>query len=147
MTVLHQASADSNREIVELLLNYNAAIDAVDDLGLTPLCYAVRRNLEVVRLLLARGATIPSTGSDWPSPLNQAVESPVKRGKIEIVKLLLENGADVNLQTKWDRGRTGLHVASQRGDKEMVKFLLQEGADPTLEDDEGMTAMQKDPTR
>lgn len=43
-------------------------------------------------------------------------------GKLEIVKLLLEAGADINIQD--DDGSTSLMCASEHGHISVVKFLL-----------------------
>lgn len=53
----------------------------------------------------------------------------VEGGHIEIVKLLLSKGADVN--TKSGRG-TALHVAVERGHAEIVRLLLDNGADLSI---------------
>ena len=45
----------------------------------------------------------------------------------DLVKLLLENGADVNVRD--DDGNTPLTNALSNGDKEMMKLLLKYGAD------------------
>jgi ankyrin repeat protein len=47
-------------------------------------------------------------------------------GHLEIVKLLLEHGADVNAKTAYE---TALHLAAEKGHLEIVKFLLEHGAD------------------
>ncbi|XP_043472537.1 ankyrin repeat domain-containing protein 17-like [Leptopilina heterotoma] len=48
-----------------------------------------------------------------------------------LVKLLLEAGADVNLQTEdWDR--TPLHFAATAAQPAVVRFLLNHGADPSI---------------
>jgi ankyrin repeat protein len=50
-------------------------------------------------------------------------------GHLEIVKLLLEHGADVNAKTKEGYGYTALHSAASNGHLEIVKLLLEHGAD------------------
>ena len=60
-------------------------------------------------------------------------------GHTEIVKLLLEHGADVN--TKSRDGGTALHAAAFLGRIETVKFLLEKGADANLRSNIGGTAM------
>ena len=49
------------------------------------------------------------------------------RGKTDMVKLLVDNGADVNHQD--DDGRTPLHWAARKGHLAIVALLLEEGAD------------------
>ena len=45
---------------------------------------------------------------------------------MKVVKLLLENGADIDLQD--EEGYTALHAASQSGFTEIVSFLLEKQA-------------------
>ena len=61
-----------------------------------------------------------------------------KEGKTEIVKILLEKGAQVNMQDTY--GLTALTFASQMGRTEIVKLLLGKGADPNIKSDEVKTA-------
>ena len=49
-------------------------------------------------------------------------------GNLGLVKLLLTNGANVNVQN--NNGQTALIWASQRGHLEVIKLLLERGADP-----------------
>jgi ankyrin repeat protein len=107
-------------------------------LGKTPLYEAVKtRNKEKVEFALEQR----------PSDINQQSQTmkntPLhiasSNGDIEIVKLLIENGADVNKQNK--DGTTALYIASQRGDIEIVKLLIQNGADVNKQNKDGKTAL------
>ena len=55
----------------------------------------------------------------------------------EVVKFLVENGADVN--TSDDYGKTILMSAVSNGDKEIVEFLLDAGANTSAKDEKGRT--------
>jgi ankyrin repeat protein len=48
------------------------------------------------------------------------------RGHLDVVKVLVENGADVNAETK--DGRTALHIAQERGPKEIEAISRSRGA-------------------
>jgi serine/threonine-protein phosphatase 6 regulatory ankyrin repeat subunit B len=50
-----------------------------------------------------------------------------ERGHKEVVKLLLEKGADVNAKNK--EGMTALKYASENGHKEIVELLKSYGAE------------------
>ena len=60
-------------------------------------------------------------------------------GHVEVVKLLLENGADVN--TNNDIGISALMAASSKGFVKVVKLLLEKGADVNAKNDDNLTAL------
>lgn len=60
-------------------------------------------------------------------------------GTVAVVRLLLQNNADVNWQDK--NGCTALHRASTRGCKEMVQLLLENGADANLNNKDRWTPL------
>ena len=65
-----------------------------------------------------------------------------EKGAIELVRLVLENGADVNTQT--ESNPSALLVASKNGHLETVRLLLENGADVNAQDESGdfHTALQ-----
>ena len=60
--------------------------------------------------------------------LNRAIFEAVDVGNVDIVKLLLGKGADVNLEVG-DDDATLLYIATEKGRKDMVQLLLENGAD------------------
>src|SRR5690349_21154048 len=58
-------------------------------------------------------------------------------GGIEVAKVLVDAGADVNRQC--EHGRTALHMAAAWGHLDLVTFLLEKSADPNIRDEEKMT--------
>jgi ankyrin repeat protein len=92
----------------------------------TPLWHAAAAgNVDAVRELLARGAKVD--GGD-ETALMAAV------GHLEVVRLLLEHGADVGRTTRDPEARTALACALERdfGTEQVVELLLARGADPEL---------------
>lgn len=53
--------------------------------------------------------------------------------EIDIVRELLNSGADINAQD--EQGRTAIMIATYANDAEMVKVLIDEGADVDIQDD------------
>jgi len=60
-------------------------------------------------------------------------------GNIEVIKLLIEKGADVNARN--NHNGTALMLAAQRGDLVLVKLLIEKGADPRVRHASGYTAL------
>ena len=59
--------------------------------------------------------------------------------RINMVKLLLDKGADVNKKTEY--GKTPLHYACIGDNLDMAKFLIDNGADVNAKDDNGETSL------
>jgi ankyrin repeat protein len=59
------------------------------------------------------------------------------KGHVEVVRMILERGADPTVQDK--DGRTPFHLASLEGHVEVVRMILERGADPTVQDKDGRT--------
>jgi ankyrin repeat protein len=79
VTSLHLSVSSGSPETVRLLLDGGARVNAQDIRGMTPLMFAVstdRPNLEIIRMLLARGADptmaskVKETSADWARKFN-----------------------------------------------------------------------------
>ena len=101
MTPLNRASCDGHLEVVRYLVEQAANIDKADSGGNTPLIVATcNDNVEVVRYLLEQGADRDKADSlnGWTS-LHFAAHG----GHLEITKLLMVYGADLNARNNYDR--------------------------------------------
>ena len=65
-----------------------------------------------------------------------------RAGNLEIVKFLVDHGANVNLLTRSNRS-SPLHRASQQGHRAVVEYLLQSGADSGMQDADGCTPLHR----
>jgi ankyrin repeat protein len=88
---------------------------------------------DVVEILIKQNLRISVNALDLGqlTPLYRACEC----NHVEVVKLLVDHGADVNLCRQ--QGRTPIHAASSKGHVQIVKLLLANGADPQKADDRG----------
>ena len=126
---LHYAAERGNRELVKLLVDAGAEVDAEDWYG-TPLHLAVKGgHRETVEFLIKARADVnrryvQTQSGHSCAPLHLAADS----GKVGTAKLLIVNGADLNGKDKW-HGNSVLHYAVRSGHKEMVQLLIAEGAD------------------
>lgn len=87
------------------------------------------RDLSMIQALIKEGANVNTRDSTFGwSPLHWATSS----GQKEIVTLLLEKGADVNVRDEnfW----TPLHEAISNNDLKIASLLLEKGADVNVED-------------
>ena len=92
-------------------------------------------NSGVVRLLCQDyGADVNCSSSETleeeePKKDITPLQWAARKGHTEVVKVLLDNEADVNARRHQD-GVTALHIAAQNGHVEVVKLLLDNKADP-----------------
>jgi len=108
-TPWHLAAQSAEGDVVKLLLDKGAKIDAKDDeSGFTALHHAARfGNKNAAELLIARGADINAKDKQGHTPLYLAVNHDYK-----VAELLMNKGADSGIRT--ESGRTLLQMAQQR---------------------------------
>ncbi len=134
-TPLHHAAGFGTLDVMRLLVDQGADVNARNRRSSTPLFWAIH-DLDKVRLLLSRGATINARQVEGRTPVYQAS---VLAGGRNILRLLLDSGADPNLGTMV--GLTPLMAASVRGDVEAMRLLIDKGADVNVRNGAGETAL------
>ncbi|KAL4151041.1 hypothetical protein PRNP1_010427 [Phytophthora ramorum] len=123
-------------EKVKSLLNDGTNINAMNEVGITPLRLALDSgNTEMVAVLLEHGADMTAGKQYDSSMLHVAVRS----GNKEMVQLLLKYGADLSATD--GNGSSPLHIAVRSKNVEMVKLLLAENADITAKEEDGGTVL------
>lgn len=124
-TALHWAVYRVEEELAILLLRNEARPDVVNAFGSTPLSEAVRlAHAGLVKALLGAGADPNIGNDDGQTPLMLAAWT----GVVEVARLLVEHGAEVNAVEQWT-GQTALMWAAARNHPEMTQFLIDQGAD------------------
>jgi len=141
-TALNQAAFLGRLETVKLLLDSNAIVDRKDNYGGTPLFWAVcGANFEIVKLLFDHGAKINAKPMGGQSPFIRASSGVSRPAHIDIMKLFLKNGADIN--EIGNNGVTALMNAAAGGYIEITKMLLEHGADVSIRSRQGETAITR----
>lgn len=114
------ASSRGNENVVHILLDAGADINARGYFGTALQTASLSGHREVVQILLDAGADFNARGEI-------ALQEASLSGHQEIVQMLLDVGADVNAQGGIHG--TALQAASAAGHKKIVQILLDAGAD------------------
>ena len=125
-TPLHWSSHNGHSDIVELLLEAGADVEAdeINCYGGKPLHWASECRPEVVLLLLKHGAEVDSLnakqGSRYcgitPLGMNVLMEDDCE----EVTKILIEAGADTSVTFE---GKTLREIAEEKGNKKILEVL------------------------
>jgi ankyrin repeat protein len=109
---------------LKALLQKGANPNATDSVGATALMWAIPDPAKV-RLLIQAGADVNASSMDrGRTPLLVAASYP---GTVEILKLLLEKGADLRARDR--NGRNALGLAAESSEVSVVRFLVERGLD------------------
>jgi len=131
-TMLYEAAAEGNIELVKSLISSGADVNTPNDWGWTPLYVASGiGNRDLVNLLIDEGADVNTGTKEGMTPLHFAISNSNK----EIVELLIEKSADINIKN--NRGHTPLHLAAEDGQKDAVELLISKGAEIDEKDNNG----------
>jgi hypothetical protein len=124
MAALYSACCLGDLVRVRSLLDDGADLHQGNDSML--LCACRKGHVEVIKLLLDRGAEVDRVDSNGFTALGWAC----RKGHVEVIKLLLDRGAKVD--RAGSDGSTALRRACHGGHVEVVKLLLEHGASPDL---------------
>jgi ankyrin repeat protein len=141
MTALHWAVQRRDLEMMDVLLEAGAKPDLINRTGAKPL-YLAAINADAAAI-----ARLLDAGEDANAVLTAEGESVLmltsQTGNPEAVKLLLDRGADPNVQQA--RGQTALMWAAAEGHADVVELLLARGADPALSSTASTKAERRPP--
>lgn len=135
-TPLHLAAEHGYIDMVELLLEKGADINAKEGFKRTPLHFAASSGHdEIVRLFIAKGAYLNEKDSFILTPIFRAAYS----GHQSIVEMLLSVG--ISISTTEKNGVTLLHAAALSGNPELVEMLLDKGIGRNVRNRYGKTPL------
>lgn len=145
MSVVHYAIKCDEMEILDILIANGADVNLKDKDGIAPLHLASGlKNVDAVRMLIDANAGVNDTDNWDFTPLHSAVLN-CKDGKHdntaskEIVKILVENGADsdaINIM-----GHTPLIDAVCAGNYSAIQGFIEAGVYLETKDNDGRTAL------
>jgi ankyrin repeat protein len=126
---IHSAVSEGDLEKVEEVLEKNPLLVNKEDVwGCTPLFTAImRRNKEMIKLLLDKGALVRVGDRNLRSPIHYAGYT----NDTSIVALLLENGSVID--TRAIGAATPLIHSSLFNRYELSRFLIEQGADINIQ--------------
>ena len=111
-------------EASKLLIENGADVNATNDGGVAPATILAGSVPKVVKLLKDNGADLDTKFANGDPPI--AIAASV--GNLEIVKALVENGADVNYYPN-DMNYTAIYHAIDQGSYEVAEYLFKNGVD------------------
>jgi N-acyl-D-amino-acid deacylase len=121
---LMEATLFGDVKLMEVVLAHGADANRTGPGGMTALTWAVP-DVAKVRLLLAHGANVNAKSDNGRTALLVASSFP---RTVDLLKLLLERGADLRAQD--GANATALSLAVRSSDLDVVKFLVGNGLDP-----------------
>jgi len=135
-TALLEASYWGQPEVVKLLLEKGADVNAKDEAGHTAVIDAAQAgHPDIVALLLGKGADANAKAKEGRTALMEAASG----GQVDAMQALLTGGADV--RAKNDEGRTALMLAAYFGQTKACQVLLDKGANVDEKDKKGYVAL------
>jgi len=124
-TPLILSSMRGDLDVVKILIEYGADVNAKNDYGESPIMAACWMDeIDIVKYLLEKQADINLKTKGAENALLYCMKS--DKEKLELVRLILDKGLDVN--SKNDRGFTPLMYSCIFGNYQTVKLLLERGA-------------------
>jgi ankyrin repeat protein len=135
---LHECVAMNDIDRVKKMIDENpSSVNSFSSDGWTSLHLAAFfGHREIVNLLLGNGAPVDGPSRSSASYGNSPLQAATAMSRYEVIKLLLERGANVNF-VQQPGGFTPLHIAASRNDANIVRLLIDNSADKHSMTDDG----------
>ena len=138
-TALHMAVHHIHADVVEVLIDAGADIEAKDENGRSPLHRASEKGaIAIVQLLIKAGAGVRVTDNNGATCLILAAYC----GRIETVRYLVRL-PEVDMNQRGSKGRTALHMAVHHIHADVVEVLIDAGADIEAKDENGHSPLHR----
>jgi len=137
---LFKAVEKGDLEKVKKVIEEGENVNAYSEKGLFPLWRAAAdNNYEMSELLINNGADV-NQSINVPPGNSTAIELPCQEGYLNIIKLLVDNDAEVNIKGYHDF--TPIRIAARNGHVQIVKYLAQHGAEIDFRALDGATPLE-----
>lgn len=138
ITPLYLAARNGHRDAIAILIEAGADIDMCIDKEDGSALYCAVRNVDIraSELLIEAGADCNKTMSGSPLPIIIAIAWQSE----ELVRMLIDGGADVNLRSL-HRHTYPIHVAASERSISILDMLIEAGADISQVDEDNNTPL------
>ncbi|CAF1612842.1 unnamed protein product, partial [Didymodactylos carnosus] len=131
--------------IIKFLIENGANVNVTSDRGSSPfLAICQHNNVDLATLLIKHGARYDVEAYNlYDGKINGLIVA-AESGSFDILKLLVENGLDVNYKIEGKgetAGRTPLFCACAKGYQNIVQYLIQKGADVNGTEKSGLSCL------
>ncbi|KAI5837220.1 ankyrin repeat-containing domain protein [Morchella snyderi] len=127
-----------HEELFKILLDAGSDIEERNGAFGTPLCIAaLLGRTDLLSLFLARK---PPGYVTVASNISEALQAGVVAGQVEVVRMLLDKGADIG--TRVGNGRTLAHIAVSADKPEVLRLLVERGVPLDLVDERRQTVLE-----
>lgn len=168
-SLLHLAAADGSVEAISYFRKHKVSPEVLNENGEPPIFTAIRNNnIDCIHGLLKKGDLIPY-GRDTTAlhvaiekenvsmlkellKYNPPIDKPDKDGlsplmcaasknNKEIIKILLDNGADVNYQNENNYDYNALCIAANEGSNDVIELLVKSGCKIDMSTKDGFSPL------
>jgi ankyrin repeat protein len=141
-TPLFSAVGGGNPDVVRLLLDHGADAHIRDNDKKNALhIAAVHGHLDVAQMLLALNLDVNALNGRGMTPLCSALQTSDRKPDVDVVRVLLDHGAEVHIPEFDKCYWSALYLAAGSGNLEIVQMILDRNPEVDIRDGEGTTPL------